>query len=182
MFSSKESVPISVTTSIDNVNNIENASSFCTFFTNIAQNLKYETFKLRGFIWEKPPTPTTPKKSFNFSRVFVEGELKSFKWRKAAGCDDLSPGILKDAAYALAIPLTHLINLPLSTGLVPNKCKMAKVIPTHKKGSTNDHPISVLNTCSKILERAVHKQLIDHLESKDLLSKTQFSYRKNRST
>ena len=77
MFSSKESVPISVTTSIDNVNNIENANSFCTFFTNIAQNLKYETFKLRGFIWEKPPTPTTPKKSFNFSRVFVEGELKS---------------------------------------------------------------------------------------------------------
>ena len=58
--------------------------------------------------------------------------------------------------------------------------------PIHKKGNTNDYnnyrPISVLNTCSKILERAVHKQLIDHLETNDLLSKTQFGYKKNRST
>ena len=38
-----------------------------------------------------------------------------------------------------------------------------------------------LYTCSKILERAVHKQIIDHLETNDLLSKTQFGYRKNRS-
>ena len=156
---------------------------------NIAQNLKCETFKLRNFIWEKPPTLSTPTKSFNFSyvsRIFVERELKSLKRRKAAGCDDLPPGILKDAAYALSSPLTHLINLSLTTGLVPNKWKIAKVTPIHKKGNTNDYnnyrPISVLNTCSKILERAVHKQLIDHLETNDLLSKTQFGYRKNRST
>ena len=92
----------------------------------------------------------------------------------------------KDAAYALSSPLTHLIKLSLTTGLVPNKWKTVKVTPTHKKGNTNDYnnyrPISVLNTCSKILERAVHKQLIDHLETNDLLSKTQFGYRKNRST
>ena len=189
MFPSKGSLPISVTTSIDNVKNTENANSICTFFTNIAQNLKYETFKLRNFIWEKPPTLSTPTKSFNFSyvsRIFVERELKSLKRRKAAGCGDLPPGILKDAAYALSSPLTHLINLSLTTGLVPNKWKIAKVTPIHKKGNTNDYnnyrPISVLNTCSKILERAVHKQLIDHLETNDLLSKTQFGYRKNKST
>ena len=42
--------------------------------------------------------------------------------------------------------------------------------------------MSILNTCSKMLERAVHKQLTDHPESNDLLSKTQFGCRKNRST
>ena len=189
MFLSKESVPISVTTNIDNVKNTENADSICTFFTNIAQNLKYETFKLRNFIWVKPPTLSTPTKSFNFSyasRIFVERELKSLKRRKPAGCDELPPGVLKDAAYVLSSPLIHLINLSLTTGLVPNKWKIAKVTPIHKKGNTNDYnnyrPISVLNTCSKILERAVHKQLIDHLETNDFLSKTQFGCRKNRST
>ena len=124
MFPSKEHAPISVTTSIDNVKNTENANSVCTFFTNIAQNLKHETFNLRNFIWEKPPTLSTPTKSFNFSyvsRIFVERELKSLKRRKAAGCDDLPPGILKDAAYALSSPLTHLINLSLTTTVVPNK-------------------------------------------------------------
>ena len=113
MFPSKESVPISVTTNIVNVKNTENANSICTFLTNIAQNLKYETFKLRNFIWEKPPTLSTPTTNFAFSYVsciFVERELKSLKRRKAAGCDDLPPGILKDAAYALSSPLTHLIN------------------------------------------------------------------------
>ena len=69
---------------------------------------------------------------------------------------------------------------------MPNKWKIAKVTPIHKKGNTNDYnnyrPISVLNICSKILERAVHKQLTDHPEINDLLSKTQFGYRKNRST
>ena len=103
MFPSKESVPISITTNIDNVKNTENANSICTFFTNIAQNLKYKTFKLRNLICGKPPALSTPTKSFNFSyvnRIFVERELKSLKRRKAAGCEDLPPGILKDAAYA----------------------------------------------------------------------------------
>ena len=56
---------------------------------------------------------------------------------------------------------------------MPNKWKITKVTPIHKKGNTNDYnnyrPISVLNTCSKILERAVHKQLIDHLKTDDRL-------------
>ena len=65
MFPSKESVPISVTTSINNVKNTKNANSICTFFTSIAENLKYETLKLRDFIWEKPLTPSAPTKSFN---------------------------------------------------------------------------------------------------------------------
>ena len=62
MLPSKESVPISVATTIDNVKNTENANSICTFFTNTAQNLKYETFKLRDFTWEKPPILSLPTK------------------------------------------------------------------------------------------------------------------------
>ena len=113
MFPSKESVHIFLTTSIDNVKNTENAHSICTFFTNITK-LKYETFTLRNFIWEKPPTLSTPTKSFNFSyfiRIFKGRELKSLKRRKTAGCDDHLPGILKDAVYALSSSLTHLINI-----------------------------------------------------------------------
>ena len=58
---------------------------------------------------------------------------------------------------------------------MPNKWKIAKVTPIHRKGNTNDYnnyrPISVLNTCSKTLERAVNKQLIDHLETNDFFQK-----------
>ena len=54
--------------------------------------------------------------------------------KKAAGWDELPPGILKDAAYALSSPLTRLTNLSLSTEPMPNKWKIAKVTPIHKKG------------------------------------------------
>jgi len=81
-------------------------------------------------------------------------------------------GILKDATFALWSPLTYLINLSLSTGLVPTEWKVAKITPIHKGGSTDDNnnfrPISILTTCSKILEKAVHEQLITHLENNKL--------------
>ena len=189
IFPTKEPTPFSATTSTDRKKNTETANSLCSFFTNVAQTLKTKVFKLRDFIWEKPPTPGVPTKLFSFSyvsRIFVERELKSLKRRKAAGCDNFPPGILKDAAYAFSYPLTHLINLSLSTGQVPTEWKVAKITPIHKGGSTGDNnnfsPISVLTACSKILERAFHKQLISHLENNELLSKNQFGYRKHRST
>lgn len=89
----------------------------------MAQSLKTKAFKLKTFAWGGPLPPSPSNHSFEFnnvSRFFVEKELKLLKRKKAAGCDNLPPGILKDAAYPLSKPLTHLINLSLSTDLVPN--------------------------------------------------------------
>ena len=46
----------------------------------------------------------------------------------------------------------------------------------------NYQPISVLPAISKILEKCVHSQLIEHLEKNNLLSQNQFGFRKYRST
>ena len=48
--------------------------------------------------------------------------------------------------------------------------------------ANNYRPISILPAVSKIMEKAVKKQLMDYLENNSLLSKTQFGYRKNRSS
>ena len=115
---------------------------------------------------------TKTDKQFKFdyvSKIYVEKELKSMKRGKAAGHDDIPHGMLKDAASEIAKPLCYLINLSLQTGIVPAEWKIAKVTPIHKSGSTsnldNYRPISILPVLSKILERAVHKQLSDYLES-----------------
>ena len=59
-------------------------------------------------------------------------------------------------------PLTHIINMSLSTGIVPNDLKIAKVIPIFKKGEqdlvSNYRPISLLTCFSKIFERIVYKR------------------------
>ena len=63
---------------------------------------------------------------------------------------------------------------------------MAEVIPLHKSGSTdgnnNFRPISILPAVSKILEKAVHHQLMNYIEGNNLLSDNQFGYRSMRST
>ena len=62
----------------------------------------------------------------------------------------------------------------------------AKVIPLFKDGVRDDidnyHPISILPVVSKILERAVQQQLVDHLESHNLFSRYQCGFRRKYST
>ena len=64
--------------------------------------------------------------------------------------------------------------------------KLAKIFPTFKDGNSehvkNYRPISVLPILLKILEKAVHQQLYNFLESNSLLYDRQFGFRKPRST
>ena len=72
------------------------------------------------------------------------------------------------------------------SGTISNEWKLAKVIPIFKYGDRTDpnnyRPISILPTLSKILERTVHSQLLDHLEKYNLLINCEYGYRKNRFT
>ena len=68
------------------------------------------------------------------SKFEVEHKLKSIKHSKVTGLDDLPPGLLKDSAELIAAPLTHLINLSLTTNIFPADWKNAKIIPIHKSG------------------------------------------------
>jgi len=63
----------------------------------------------------------------------------------------------------LVDPLVYIFNLSLSTGIIPNNFKTAKVIPVFKKGDpqlpSNYRPISLLNVFSKLLEKVICKRL-----------------------
>ena len=93
--------------------------------------------------------------------------------------------MLKDCSNELSGSLCYLINLTMINGTIPNEWKLAKAIPFFKYGdrtdSNNYRPISILPILSKILERVVHSQLLDHVEKYHLLTNCQYGYRKNRS-
>lgn len=176
--------------SVSGKSDLGKANSYCQFFSTVAQTLKLKTFLFRQFVWQ---APTTIKKktlsTFQFGYVTtmsVERELKRLKRHKSTGIDNLPPGMLKDVAHQIAKPISHIINLSLRNGQIPFELKISQVIPLHKKGSINDpnnfRPISVLPVISKILEKAVHKQLIEYLEHNNLLSVNQYGYRSKRST
>ncbi len=116
-------------------------------------------------------------------RGFVLKELKQLKRNKAAGVDELPPGMLKDIREYIADPLCYILNLLVETATVPLKWKIARLIPIHKSGSSklpeNFQPISVLPVLSKLLEKNIHRQ---YLEEEKLISDCQFGYRSRRST
>ena len=94
--------------------------------------------------------------------------------------------LLKDVACEIGHPLAHIFNLSLKKGIFPNALKQSKVIPIYKGGDPelcdNYRPISLLNSISKILEKIVAVQLVNHLELNNLLNKFQFGFQKGKST
>ena len=66
--------------------------------------------------------------------------------------------------------------------MFPQKWKVARVTPICKSGHqsemNNYRPISVLSGVSGLFEKLVHDQLFEFLSANNLLSNTQFAYRK----
>ena len=165
------------------------ANGFCSFFQYAVSTLKANSIKLKNFTWSKPiKHQTNYAKRFNFQHVsvpVVRKHLKGLKRKKSDGIDQIPACLLKDCTNELAPPITCLINTILKTSKIPNG-KVGKVTPIYKSGEKsifdNYHPVTVLPIISKILEKCVYQQLIEHIESNNLLSKHQFGFRKRRST
>ena len=112
--------------------------------------------------------------------------ISNLNERKSPGADNIGPKIIKKSAAVIAKPLVYLYNLSFSTGCVPDKLKIAKVVPVFKKGDPsnpgNYRPISLLSIFDKLLEKLMYSRLYSHLQSNDVLYKYQFGFRANHST
>ena len=166
------------------------------FFTYVASNLVSKlpkvglmygigSSKLSNFYRSKGVTPASCKLR-PVDLQFVKKELKDLNENKSTGLDGISPRFLKDGADILCTPIMHIINLSISSSVVPTEFKSARVTPLFKKNSKlevgNYRPVSVLSTVSKILERAVYKQLNEYLQNNGLLYRLQSGFRQYYST
>ena len=83
-------------------------------------------------------------------------------------------------------PITHIINLSITNGSVPDKKKLARVIPVFKCNDqtqlSNHRPTSVLPPFSKILERVIYNRMVHYLDNYNILCYKQFGFRKGYST
>ena len=167
---------------------VEIANKFCEYFTNLGPSLADKI-------------PTSPKSHMSFlttnfvNSMFADSATRqeiieianSFRTGTAAGYDNLPTGIIK-AISVISEPITHIINLSLSSGVVPRELKIARVIPIFKTGDrglfNNYRPVSVLSIFSKLLERVMYNRLLNFLNKYNILSINQFglTFRKNHST
>jgi len=129
------------------------------------------------------------KNVFSFALVSESTVLKyinHLSHSKATGLDGIPARFVKDGAAVIAGPLTHIINLSLIQGRVPDDLKMARVVPLYKKSDKTDvgnyRPVSILTIISKIFERVVYDQIKQYLVKKNLLYQFQSGFRRGFST
>jgi Reverse transcriptase (RNA-dependent DNA polymerase) len=165
----------------------EIANFFNTFFTTVADSISNEIH----------PTVRPPEISSNETPLFNLAEnpitnfeiltvLTELKNKKSEDYSGLSMFLLKNVTLQILSPLCHIFNLSFSQGIVPKQLKIAKVVPIFKSGDPllldNYRPISLLSNFSKILEKLMCNRLTRFLENNNLISKSQFGFRKKQST
>ena len=129
------------------------SNQFNMYFSNIADNILKER-KFHGnksfsdFLSDPLPInitddflPTNEKE--------ITDIISQLKTNKGTGPNSIPTRILHLIKLEIAKPLTNIINLSFSTGIHPDKLKVAQVMPVFKKGSRletcNYRPISLLS-------------------------------------
>ena len=165
----------------------EVSQSFCSYFTNIGQQCatsigpstkRFETFLNGSYQNSLFMHPSIPNDIPTF--------INNLKSQRSCGHDELSSKFIKDIKHEIAIPLCMLINKSIESGIVPDKLKLAKIVPIFKAKEqhfiSNYRPISLLPVFSKILERVVHKNLFSFLTRNKILFPSQYGGMKGHST
>ena len=128
----------------------------------------------------------------NFSTQVISPDqidkiIMNLKNSKACGLDNLDTYIIKLTRQAIVPSVCHILNLSIQTNKFPTKWKIAKVVPLYKgKGSKlepkNFRPFAILPILSKVLERAMFKQLVSYMDSNNFFNPHHHAYRSFHST
>ena len=99
--------------------------------------------------------------------------VNKVKPKSSSGQDEISTKLMKTTITHIINPISNIINQSLQTGIVPDKMKIAKVVPIFKSSNQsllkNYRPISLLSAFLKVLERAMYNQLMTFLNTNNIL-------------
>jgi potassium voltage-gated channel Eag-related subfamily H protein 8 len=166
----------------------EIAETFNEFFntigTSISESINPTVSEPDDFI---PPNQNPPDLEFGpISPAVICNVTKQFESKNSTDIEGISMKLLKQIIQGISVPLSHIFNLSLQSGIFPDKLKISRTVPVFKSGNPascdNYRPISLLPSVSKILEKLVAIQLTNHIELNNLLYKHQYGFQKGKST
>ena len=158
--------------------------SFNNFFCEIGERLANNFSNQNNSDYKKFLKDPAPQSIFLQKTNVTEiiDTVRNLKDSNSTGHDEISTKFIKLSLPILAPALVTIFNLSLSSGIYPDKLKIAKVIPIFKKGTptsvNNYRPISILSAINKIFEKILYSRLINYIEKFQLLYKYQYGFRK----
>lgn len=163
------------------------SEAFNNHFCSIAEKIRSEILPT-----DKPPDYYLFDSPHRFTIPLLSPQdiidiVSSMEGKPSQDYTGLSAFALKKIITSISLPLSHILNLSIQSGVVPSQFKLAKVTPIFKKGGSetcvNDYrPVSLLSIFSKILEKHVCKNLKSYLIHHNILDKHQFGFQNNHST
>ena len=110
------------------------AEAFNSCFANIGKKTSQGVPKSNKHFSEYLHNP-------NISSMYIEtveyneviSIVNKMKSKTSSGHDSISTKLIEQSINNIIEPLTIIINTSLSTGIIPNQLKIAKVIPIHKQ-------------------------------------------------
>ena len=113
-------------------------------------------------------------------------ELCNLRIDSSTGADQILAKLVRMVAEDLTPPLVNIINSCIGMRSFPAAWKIAQICPIPKTNTSiceNDfRPISVLPVLSKVYERLVFRQLVQHIDENSTLYDLISAYRKGQST
>ena len=181
--------------SMKNINIVENdqivnpsdvSNKFSTFFATIADKLVSEI-------------PDTNVSTMSFLRNRVSNSFfmpainpndinNAISGLKDNGCGlyKVATSVLNESKSIINKPLAYIFDLCITHGYFPEELKIGCITPVHKKDDKTDinnyRPVCSLSPFSKIFEKIVHNQMVSFLDKFNILSTSQFGFRKTMST
>ena len=115
--------------------------------------------------------------TFTFVQISMHqlrSTLKQMKSTGSMGEDDVSIRKIKQAQAELEPLILKLVNAVIRTTTYPDSLKTTKIVPIRKSSksitsSEGWRPINVIAALSKIIERVLLGQILDHLQNNDLV-------------
>ena len=163
------------------------ANTFNNHFVNVAQKidekiprtrkspLDYLTLRNDKTFFLSPVTP-----------IEIEIIINALQTGKAVGPYSIPISLLKILSSHIKKPLCTIINDSFSSGVFPDRLKLAKVIPLHEKFTTdvpsNYRPISLLSIFSKAIEKLMRKGLFEFFEYCNIIHPLHVCFREKHST
>ena len=159
-------------------------NNLCKYFANIGENLLSKIPKSNKSINEYLAKIKRNEKSL-FLRPTSEQEIdkiiEKLPNKNSSGYDNISNILLKKLKFPLLKPLNIIFNKSISSGIFPEKMKLADVFPLHKGKEkflpTNYRLISLLLTISKVLEKLIYIRTYSFLNENNQLYVSQYRFR-----
>jgi hypothetical protein len=141
------------------------ADYFCNYFSHINTTVELNSPESPFYSYKDYLPPSENSSMFLAPVAFGEFQkvINNLKNGNSLGIDGFSTNILKEIVSVIHVPLLHILNASISSGIFPEVWKSARVIPIHKKGDKTDignyRPIAILSPLSKVLEKIIQKEL-----------------------